>query len=217
MFDNAEIKRRFELNGRPIDRHGNFVYIGLDFYVSRVQFPLLAHYHLLSGMSDQDMMVALRDSDLSDFEAKYVLKSSKDFIRDVLGLDLEAIRVNRTSTDTLCGQLIMEVVGTLNEVYDKLRYAPIVANGHTYQADAKAREAMLGYLLTDRVVEYWVFENNDQIEMSLGDLKTVYAAVTERDADLHKQITDLKTEGRIYAEKRMYAQLVELSERVKAM
>ena len=92
MFDNAEIKRRFELNGRPIDRHGNFVYIGLDFYVSRVQFPLLAHYHLLSGMSDQDMMVALRDSDLSDFEAKYVLKSSKDFIRDVLGLDLEAIR-----------------------------------------------------------------------------------------------------------------------------
>ena len=217
MFDKAEIKRRFEMNDRPIDRHGNFVYIELDFYVSRVQFPLLAHYHLLSGMSDADALVALRDSDLSDFEAKYVLKSSKDFIRDILGLDLEEIRKNRVSTDALCGQLIVQVITGLNAAYDKLRYLPIVVEEHTFQADAKAREAILGYLLTDRVVEYWVVENNEQIQLSLDELKIVYASITERDSTLHAQITGLKTEARIYAEKRMYAQLVELSERVKAL
>lgn len=217
MFDKAEIKRRFESNEQPIDRHGNFVYIGQDFYVTRAQFPLLAHYHLLNGMSDADAMTALRDSDLSDFEAKYVLKSCKDFIRDVLGLDLDELRKSRVSTDAMCGQLIVEVIRGLTAAYDKLRYVPIVVNGHTYQADAKAREAMLGYLLTDRLVEYWVVENNERIDMTLDELKIVFSAITERDADLHKQITDLKTEARIYAEQRMYAQLVELSERVKAM
>lgn len=217
MFDKAEIKRRFEMNDAPIDRHGNFVYVGHDIYSSRTQFPLLAHYHLLNGMPDAEAMVVLRDSDLSDFEAKYVLKSSKDFIHDVLELDLEAMRKNRVSTEAACGQLIVEVVKELTAAYDRCRYASIVANGHAFQADAKAREAMLGYLLTDRTVEYWVVENNEQIAMTLNDLRTVYAAITERDADLHKQITDLKTEGRIYAEQRMYAQLVELSERVKAM
>ena len=217
MFDKAEIKRRFELNDRPIDRHGNFVYIDLDFYTSRVQFPLLAHYHLLNGMSDADALTALRDSDMSVFEAKYVLKSSKDFIRDVLGIDLEDVRKSRVSTDGLCGQMITEIIGGLNAVYERKRYAPIEVEGHVFQADAKAREAMLGYLLTDRTVEYWVVENNEQIPLTLDALKLVYASVTERDATLHSDITALKTEGRIYAEKRMYAQLVELSERVKAM
>lgn len=217
MFDKAEIKRRFEMNDAPIDRHGNFVYIGQDFYVTGAQIQALAHYHLLAGMSDADLLVALRNGDLSDFEAKYILKNSKEFIRDVLELDLDALRSSKTSTAELCGQLVVQVIKDLNATHEKMRLAPIEVNGDMFQADAKSREVILGYILTEREVDYWVVYNNEQIPMSLDALREVYKAIVARDEILHKQITDLKTEGRIYSEKRMYAQLVELSERVKAM
>lgn len=218
MLNNAQIKARYEEMGLPIDRNGAYVRVGDGRESSIDDFSLLLHYHIIQGLDPQDAKAQLMaNHSMSDFEASFLVKKTLAFIHDVLEIDLEEVRKGRASTAALCGQLIVDVIAQLNAAYDKLRYLPITVNGHSFEADVKAREAMLGYLMTDRVVEYWVTETNEQIELTLDELKIVYSAITERDADLHKQITDLKTEARIHAEQRTYAKLVELSDRVKAM
>lgn len=218
MFSKSEIKARFEAGNWPIDRHGNYIDTNPERDYSATMLPLMLHYRLLAGMTDQEAERELATTYmLSAFEIAFLIRSTKEFIKDVLELDLDDIRNNKNSTATLCGQLVIEVVNNINAAYVRLRYSDVLVDECVFQADQKARESILSYLTADTAPEYWVTANNMQIECDRDMLLTIHEAIVSRDAACHEKATKLKTQARELSEQRNYAGLVELLDQVKAM
>lgn len=218
MFNKSEIKARFEAGGWPIDRHGNYVDTNPDRHYGEMMLPLLLHYRLLAGMTDQEAERELSTTYmLGAFEIAFLMRSTKEFIKDVLELDLDEIRANKNSTATLCGQLVIEVVAKINEVFGRKRYGDVLVDEAVFQADQKARESILGYLAAETAPEYWITADNRSIECDRDMLLTIQEAIVSRDAAYHEKATNLKTQARELSEQRNYAGLVELLDQVKAM
>lgn len=218
MLTNAEIKARYELRGMPIDRNGTFVKVGDDREVGVVDFTLLLHYHLIQGMSDQVALKKLiSEFEMSNFEANFLLRKTKAFIKDVLEIDLEEVRNAKGSTAVMCAELVSEVVAKINEVFGRKRYGDVLVDEAVFQADQKARESILGYLAAETAPEYWITADNRSIECDRDMLLTIQEAIVSRDAAYHEKATNLKTQARELSEQRNYAGLVELLDQVKAM
>lgn len=217
MFSNAEIKARFFADRGPVDRHGNPVNMPGDFYTNMAQFPLLAHYHILKGMSDAQVLAQLRAADLSVFEANYILADCHAFIKDILEIDLTEFHANRYDTATLCGQLVVKIIRTANEKFAKLPYENIVVDGITYQACTRSREAMAGYISTGVEPEFWTTADNICVPHSVAQLGAVQRAIVERDNAIHVKTAEFKSKARIASELREYDTLVKLEAELDAM
>lgn len=217
MFSHAEIKTRFFADQGIIDRHGNFVSIPGDFYTSMAQFPLLAHYHMLKGMTDKQVMAQLRTADLSVFESNYILADCHAFIKDILEIDLSAFHANRYDTATLCGQLVVKIIQKANEKFAKLPYENIEVAGITYQACTRSREAMAGYITTGVEPDFWTTADNHSVPHTVAQLGIVMRAIVERDNAIHAKSAEFKAKARIASESREYDTLVKLEAELDAM
>ncbi len=218
MLTNAEIKARYDQRGMPIDRNGTFVKVGDDREVGVVDFTLLLHYHLIQGMPDQVAKDRLMgEFGMSNFETNFLMKKTKEFIKDVLEIDLDEVRKAKGSTASLCAELVAAVVAKINEVYERKRLEDISIGEEVFQANQKAREAIVSYLSADTAPEYWVTADNKSIECDHHMLLAIQEAIVVRDAAGHEKVTELKTKARVLSEQRDYAGLVELFDAVKAM
>lgn len=218
MFNKSEIKERFEAGIGMIDRFGNVVDVDPNRNYSETMLPLLLHYRLLAGMTDQEAAKELATTYmLSEFEITFLINNTKVFIKNVLEIDLEEIRANKNSTATLCGQMVIEVVAKINEVFERKRYENLAIDDVFIQADKKSREIILGYLAADTAPEYWVTADNVSIECDHETLVRMQEAIVARDAAQHEEATELKKNARELSEKRNYAGLVDLLDKLRAM
>jgi len=212
MLSNDEIKRRYFEFGTPIDRHGNYSGILRTEDATRQGFCTLLHYHLLNGMSDKEAMKALKGHDLSDAEAAFTMEKTKAFIKDVLELPLDDIRKGLTSTLGHLWREFNRVMQAMNTRYAELRYQDIEFAGHRYQADEKSRTALTGYIQSGVDPMYWIDATNSPVEpFAIDDVKGLYAAIIQRDNDLHMSLNVKKQRLRTLAEQGDFTAVMQLA------
>lgn len=212
MLSNDEIKERYFRHGTPIDRHGNFVELFRDQLENRQGFCLLLHYHLINGMSDKTAKEKLKSFDLSPPEIAFLMTKTKEFIANVLEIDLDQVRKAVTSTDNYLYQEVNALYPKLNERYTEQRFAPITFRDKLFQADEKSREAMQSYLQSGVDPMYWLTVNNEAIEpWENEDVKALYAAIIERDNELHMVMSVLKQKIRMLAEARDFTAIKQIA------
>lgn len=212
MLSNDEIRARYFEKGTRIDRHGNYVEEYKDQIEGRVGFCLLLHYHLINGMSDKKALERLKEYDLSPLETTFLMKRTKAFINDVLGIDLDQVRSSATSTDSYLYQEVNELYPKLNAKYETDRFSPIEFRGYRFQVDEEARQNIQGYIASGVDPSYWVTENNETLEpWTVEDLKELYVLVMKRDADLHQLMSGLKQKIRMLAETKDFTAIKQLA------
>ncbi|QVW56308.1 hypothetical protein pEaSNUABM6_00172 [Erwinia phage pEa_SNUABM_6] len=213
MLSNDEIKARYFERGTRIDRYGNFVEEYQDQLENRIGFCLLLHYQLINGMSDKKAIEKLKSFDLSPVEITFLMKKTKEFINDVLGIDLDQVRSALTSTDNYLYQEVNAIYPKLNDKYNAERFAPITFRDKTFQADQKARDTMQSYIQSEVDPLYWTTLNNEQIEpWSVEDVKELYATIITRDNELHMVMSVLKQRIRILTEQKDFTAIKQLAE-----
>ncbi|ANZ48743.1 hypothetical protein BIZ83_gp110 [Erwinia phage vB_EamM_ChrisDB] len=201
MLNNDEIKRRYFEMGAPIDRHGNYQAIHRSEDATKQGFCTLLHYHLLNGMSDKAAIAALKGYDLSDVEVNFIMKKTKEFIADVLELPLDDIRKGLASTVGHMWREFNRILGELNTRYENLRYEDIVVGERRYQATEKSRAALAGYIQSAVDPMYWIDAMNTPVEpFDLANVQELYAAIIQRDNDLHMALNVKKQKLRTLAE-----------------
>lgn len=216
MLSNDEIRRRYFEFGTPIDRHGNYTAILRSEDATQQGFCTLLHYHLINGMTDKVAFQKLKGYDLSDHEANFIMKKAKEFINDVLGLPLDEIRKGLSSTAGHLWREFNRIMQALNARYEEQRYQEIEYNGHRYQADTKSRTALTGYIQSGVDPMYWIDATNSPVEpFEIADVQGLYAAIVQRDNDLHMSLNVLKQKLRTLAEQNDFTAVMAIAEEQK--
>lgn len=212
MLSNDEIKARYFERGTRIDRYGNYVEEYQDQMENRIGFCLLLHYHLINGMSDKKAREKLKGFDLSPVEIEFLMKKTKDFIANVLEIDLDQVRTALTSTENYLYQEVNAIYPKLNDKYNAERFAPITFRDKTFQADEKSRASMQSYMQSGVDPMYWMTLNNEPIEpWTVEDVKALYAEIITRDNDLHMVMSVLKQRIRILTEQKDFTAIKQLA------
>ena len=200
-----EIRQRYFNKGLPIDRFGNYIeYVGNEWY-DRGGLCTLLHYKLIDGMSDKEALEQMRRNEVSEIEANFTLKKAKEFISDVLEIDLDEIRSNVRSTARYIYLDVQKIMMALETRYEAQRYEPIQLNDRHFQADAISRQMLGQYIQSETAPEYWLDTANTRLEpFTLEECKELLSEIVKRDQKLHGQMTAQKKELRLLAEQRDY-------------
>lgn len=213
MLSNDEIRRRYFEFGTPIDRHGNYTSILASEDATKQGFCTLLHYHLINGMTDKQAFGKLKGYDLSDYEAEFIMQRTRTFIIDTLGLPLDEIRKGLSSTAGHLWREFNRIMEALNTRYEQERYQEIEYQGHRYQADTKSRTALTGYLQSGVDPMYWIDATNSPVEpFEIADVSGLYAAIVQRDNELHMSLNVRKQKLRTLAEKNDFTAVMALAE-----
>lgn len=213
MLNNDEIRRRYFEMGTPIDRHGNYMAILRTEDATKQGFCTLLHYHLLNGLTDKAAMVALKGYDLSDYEANFIMTKTKEFIKDVLGLPLDDIRKGLASTAGHLWREFNRIMQELNARYESKRFEEIEYDKRFYQADEKSRAALAGYIQSGVDPMYWIDARNTPVEpFAVADVKGLYAAIIQRDNDLHMALNVKKQKLRTLAEQNDFTAVMAIAQ-----
>lgn len=213
MLSNDEIKARYFEMGTPIDRHGNYVGILRPDDATRQGFCTLLHYHLINGMTDKDARIALKGHDLSDVEVEFAMTKAKEFIANVLELPLDDIRKGLSSTVGHMWREFNRIMSALNARYEQRRYDDVIYKDHRYQADEKSRAALASYIQSGVDPMYWIDATNNAVEpFEQADVKGLYAAIVQRDNEMHMELNVLKQKLRTLAEQNNFTAVMAIAE-----
>lgn len=200
-----EIRQRYFSRGLPIDRHGNYMERIGNEDRGRAGFCALLHYKLIEGLEDKAAIEQMRSYDMSEIEANFTLQKAKEFISDVLEIDLEEIRNNVRSTVRYIYQDVQKIMIEMERLYEEQRYAPIELNGRYFQTDSTSRQMLSQYIQSETAPDYWLDTSNARVEpFTLEQCKELMATIVKRDQKLHNQKTEQKKELRLLAERRDY-------------
>lgn len=210
---NEEIRARYFQRDLPIDRHGNFMErIGAQDQ-GRTGFCALLHYHLIEGMSDKEALARMKLYEMSEIEANFTLKRTKEFIANVLEIDLDEIRGNLKSTARYIYEDVQKMLLELDHRYEDERHGYIEFEGSYFQADESSRTILGQYIQADTAPEYWLDTlNTKHSPFTVDQCKALLGAIVARDQVLHSAMADNKRQIRELAEKRDYTGLKTLSE-----
>lgn len=210
---NEEIRARYFLRDQPIDRHGNFMTrIGAE-DKGRAGFCALLHYHLIEGLSDKEALQRMALYEMSTIEANFTLKRSKEFVAEVLGIDLEEIRKNLKSTARYIYEDVQKMLLELDHRYEDQRHGFIEVEGRYFQADETSRGILGQYIQADHAPEYWLTTTNERLTpFSIEQCKALLGAMVRRDQELHTAMSDTKRRIRELAEQRDFTGLKTLAE-----
>ncbi|HHS7556374.1 TPA: hypothetical protein ACTPQ1_004666, partial [Salmonella enterica] len=161
---NDEIRARYFKRDLPIDRHGNFMErIGAQDQ-GRTGFCALLHYHLIEGMSDKEALERMKLYEMSAIEANFTLKRTKEFISNVLEIDLDEIRKNMKSTVRYIYEDVQKMLQELDHRYEDQRHSYIEFEGRHFQADETSRASLGQYIQAGHAPDYWLDTTNARIE-----------------------------------------------------
>ncbi|AWN08854.1 hypothetical protein MLDJOKPK_00279 [Salmonella phage SPAsTU] len=210
-----EIRARYFERDLPIDRHGNYMErIGAQDQ-GRTGFCALLHYHLIEGMSDKDALAKMKLYEMSAIEANFTLKRAKEFISDVLEIDLDDIRKNMKSTARYIYEDVQKMLQELDHRYEDQRHGFIEFEGCHFQADENSRSILGQYIQANHAPEYWLDTTNTRIEpFSVEQCQALLAAIVQRDQELHATMSDAKKQIRVLAEARDFTGLKALQEQL---
>ncbi|QVW55314.1 hypothetical protein pEaSNUABM29_00274 [Erwinia phage pEa_SNUABM_29] len=210
---NDEIRARYFQRDLPIDRHGNFMErIGAQDQ-GRTGFCALLHYHLIEGLSDKAALERMKAYEMSTIEANFTLKRAKEFISDVLEIDLDTMRTNIKSTARYIYDDVQKMLLEVDRRYENDRHAYIEYDGHHYQADEASRTALGQYIQANHAPDYWLDTLNTQIApFSIEQCQALLAAIMKRDQDMHTTLAETKRKIRVLAEARDFTGLKALQE-----
>lgn len=210
-----EIRARYFERDLPIDRHGNYMErIGAQDQ-GRTGFCALLHYHLIEGMSDKDALAKMKLYEMSAIEANFTLKRAKEFISDVLEIDLDDIRKNMKSTARYIYEDVQKMLQELDHRYEDQRHGFIEFEGRHFQADENSRSILGQYIQANHAPEYWLDTTNTRIEpFSVEQCQALLAAIVQRDQELHATMSDAKKQIRVLAEARDFTGLKALQEQL---
>lgn len=200
-----EIRARYFAHDLPIDRHGNYMERVGNEDRGRTGFCALLHYKLIEGMSDEEALAQMKTYEMSPIESKFTLNKAKEFITDVLEINLDEIRSNMRSTSRYIYLDIQKIMLELEHRYEDQRHGYIEVDGHHFQADETSRQVLGQYIQSETAPDYWLNTSNTRIEpFTLEQCKALMAAIVKRDQQLHNAMSAQKSEIRQYAEQRDY-------------
>lgn len=200
-----EIRARYFAHDLPIDRHGNYMERVGNEDRGRTGFCALLHYKLIEGMSDEEALAQMQTYEMSPIESKFTLNKAKEFITDVLEINLDEIRTNMRSTARYIYLDIQKIMLEMEHRYEDQRHGFIEVDGRYFQADETSRQMLGQYIQSETAPSYWLDTANTRIEpFSLEQCKALMAAIVARDQRLHHAMSEQKREIRAWAEARDY-------------
>lgn len=200
-----EIRARYFAHDLPIDRHGNYMERVGNEDRGRPGFCALLHYKLIEGMSDEEALAQMQTYEMSPIESKFTLNKAKEFITDVLEINLDEIRTNMRSTARYIYLDIQKIMLEMEHRYEDQRHGFIEVDGRYFQADETSRQMLGQYIQSETAPSYWLDTANTRIEpFSLEQCKALMAAIVARDQRLHHAMSEQKKEIRAWAEARDY-------------
>lgn len=200
-----EIRARYFAHDLPIDRHGNYMERVGNEDRGRTGFCALLHYKLIEGMSDEEALAQMQTYEMSPIESKFTLNKAKEFITDVLEINLDEIRTNMRSTARYIYLDIQKIMLEMEHRYEDQRHGYIEVDGRYFQADETSRQMLGQYIQSETAPSYWLDTANTRIEpFSLEQCKALMGAIVARDQRLHHAMSEQKKEIRAWAEARDY-------------
>ncbi|MCT7475961.1 hypothetical protein N5V81_13340 [Escherichia coli] len=93
---------------------------------------------------------------MSEIEANFTLKRTKEFIANVLEIDLDEIRGNLKSTARYIYEDVQKMLLELDHRYTKMSAMVISSFEGSAQADESSRTILGQYIQADAAPEYWL-------------------------------------------------------------
>lgn len=184
-----------------VDRYGNVLGV-IDHGANAEDHfnPLIIHYYLLNGKTEQWIMDNLINyTGMSKIVAKLTLAEYHKFIREVLEIDLETHRQEHYSTESMCERKHVELIENLRVKEDTILNQPISIDFYpewTFDADADSLTRLKTYIDTDVVPTEWTTYESVKVPFNKDIASELLKAILLRQQRTHEYITGLKTKVR---------------------
>lgn len=200
MLNKEEIKAAFYA-GKYVDRYGTIIGDVADIN-DYTNVNMVGHYMLMDGSSPAQVLKALKDMGLSDFEAKFALGEFEAFVRDILEVNLDEHNAMLFSDEAVAGRMSHELTEKLNANFSYAVNEPIEYKEKRWDANSKSIAAMNNAIAFGEKPEYWVDANNDvHNDITIADLKAIVELHRARETKTHALMTEKKSEIRVAMEK----------------
>lgn len=209
-------ERFFNEQENYIDRYGNVLNEIAHGAMGEEHFnPLIIHYYLLNGKSEQWVIDNLKNcGGMSDIIAKLTLKQYLSFIKDVLQIDLESHQKEHFSTVGQCNRLSNQLMDDLRTKEEKLLGLPIELDGVEFDADTESVNRLRNYIAVDAVPETWTTYNSSKVLFTKQRAEELLQAILLREQRTHEYITELKSRVRVARENVDYDGLLNLQKEI---